>query len=164
LFRQLLQYWKKLERSRIWDELRVTLFKEVKKSFRQPSVASEDDLRASVQQIGLEYPEGHTHTRHVIGLALALFDGLQPLHRMDRRARLLLESAGLLHDIGWTSGGKGHHTKSARMIFSSEKLPVDNIERGIIGLVPLCHRGKCRLESQGYYTLLPHCPMMTAWS
>lgn len=155
LFRQLLQYCKKLERSKIWDELRATLFKEVKKPFRMVPVASEDDLRASVHQIALAYPEGQAHTRHVTGLALSLFDSLQPLHRMNQRSRLLLECAGLLHDIGWTSGGKGHHTKSARMIFSSEQLPIDSIERGIIGLVALCHRGKCRLESQGYYTLLP---------
>ena len=155
LFRQLIQYWKMLERSRIWDELRVTLLKEVKKPFGQITAASKDHLRASVHQIALAYPEGQAHTTHVTDLALALFDSLQPLHRMSQRARLLLECAGHLHDIGWTPGGKGHRTKGARMIFSSEQLPVDIIERGIIGLVALCHRGKCRLESRGYYTLLP---------
>jgi CHAD domain-containing protein len=155
LFFQLLQYWKNLERTRIWDEIRTALLTDIKKPFRPLPDPFPENLRDSVHQIALRYPDGQDHARHVTDLALELFDSLQPLHRMNQRARFLLECAGLLHDIGWTPGGKGHRRKGARMIFSFEQLPLDIIERGIIGLVALCHRGKCRLESQGYYTLLP---------
>jgi exopolyphosphatase/guanosine-5'-triphosphate,3'-diphosphate pyrophosphatase len=59
------------------------------------------------------------HPRQVARLALALFDGLIPLHRYGADERRLLECAALLHDIGWSvSGpdGRGHHKASALLI------------------------------------------------
>ena len=94
------------------------------------------------------------HSRKVTDLALRLFDDLEPLHRMGTRERFLLECAGLLHDIGWKFGQKGHSGRSADMILSHENLPLDIIDRGIIGLVAKAHRGKIRFESEGFFSLL----------
>ena len=59
------------------------------------------------------------HPRKVARLALALFEGLSPLHGYGTSERRLLECAALLHDIGWSvSGpdGRGHHKASALLI------------------------------------------------
>ena len=59
------------------------------------------------------------HPRHVARLALALFEGLRPLHGYGTNERRLLKCAALLHDIGWSvSGpdGRGHHKASALLI------------------------------------------------
>jgi exopolyphosphatase/guanosine-5'-triphosphate,3'-diphosphate pyrophosphatase len=100
------------------------------------------------------YGEGLAHSRKVTDLALMLFDDLEPLHQMGTRERFLLEYAGLLHDIGWKFGKRGHSARSAVMILSDENLPVDVIDRGIIGLVAKAHRGKIRFESEGFFSLL----------
>lgn len=83
-----------------------------------------------------------------------LFDNLQPLHQLDTKDRLLLECAGMLHDIGWITGQKQHNVKSARIIFAAETLPVDLPERGIIGLAAFAHRGRSSPEGEDYYRLL----------
>ena len=64
------------------------------------------------------YDEEPSHSDQVAKLALQLFDGLGAWHNLGARARKLLYSAALLHDIGWsqTPDGKGHHKWSARLI------------------------------------------------
>ena len=100
------------------------------------------------------YAEGLAHSRKVTDLALRLFDDLEPLHRMGTRERFLLECAGLLHDIGWKFGKKGHSSRSGEMILSDENLSLDIMDRGIIGLLAKAHRGKNRFESDGFFSLL----------
>src|SRR6185503_12142703 len=58
------------------------------------------------------------HVRHVAALAVQLFDELEDLHGLGDHDRFILESAALLHDIGWSAAqdGKGHHRQSARLI------------------------------------------------
>jgi exopolyphosphatase/guanosine-5'-triphosphate,3'-diphosphate pyrophosphatase len=58
------------------------------------------------------------HVRHVAALAVQLFDELEDLHGLGDHDRFILESAALLHDIGWSvaKDGKGHHRHSARLI------------------------------------------------
>lgn len=64
------------------------------------------------------YDEEPGHSDHVARLALQIFDGLSKWHGYSDRQRELLQSAALLHDIGWsqTPDGKGHHKWSARLI------------------------------------------------
>jgi exopolyphosphatase/guanosine-5'-triphosphate,3'-diphosphate pyrophosphatase len=64
------------------------------------------------------YDEEPSHSDHVALLTLQLYDRLVDWHNFPARARELLHSAALLHDIGWsqTPDGKGHHKQSARLI------------------------------------------------
>lgn len=74
-----------------------------------------DEVRILLDRHEVE-PE---HAHQVCRLALALFDGLAPVHGYGPDDRRLLECAALLHDIGWSvSGpeGRGHHKASARLI------------------------------------------------
>jgi HD superfamily phosphodiesterase len=60
------------------------------------------------------------HSIHVSQLALQIYDGLvaleQTKERRQPRDRRILEIAALLHDVGRSKDGKGHHKKSFRMI------------------------------------------------
>jgi len=155
LHRRIVQYWGALNRSRIWDELRITLVSGRKKAYCLRSQADEDDARTAVALVAADYPQGEEHARHVTGLALMLFDQVQPLHNLQKRERFLLECTGLLHDIGWMFGQKGHQLRSARMIAGDERLPFDLRERAIISLAALSHRKDARLESNGLFSVLP---------
>ena len=84
-------------------------------------------------------------------LALRIFDDLAPLHQMQAHERFLLECACSLHDIGWKYGQKGHAKRSEEMIVSDDTLPARYHRPGMIGLVSRAHRGKVRLESDGFF-------------
>ncbi len=155
LYRHFVRYWASLQRVHIWEELRATLDAGRKTRFRPREPVPEPELRSIVAMISAEYPEGQAHCQLVTKLALMLFDGLVPLHKLDARDRFLLECAGMLHDIGWKFGQKNHNKRSAAMIFADERLPLDLAERGIIALAALAHRGHLTIESHSFFSLLP---------
>jgi exopolyphosphatase/guanosine-5'-triphosphate,3'-diphosphate pyrophosphatase len=77
-----------------------------------------DPLLQESLALRARYDEEPTHSDQVAKLALELYDGLQDWHAYPARTRELVNSAALLHDIGWsqTPDGKGHHKESARLI------------------------------------------------
>jgi CHAD domain-containing protein len=156
LYLRFVRFWDSLQRFRLWDELRKNLDTGRKLKYQLPGVHHDNDIRLAVFNLAALYAEGLIHSRKVTDLALKLFDDLKPLHRMQARERFLLECAGQLHDIGWKFGQKGHSGRSAEMILSHENLPLDIIDRGIIGLVAKAHRGKIRFESEGFFSLLSY--------
>jgi CHAD domain-containing protein len=154
LYQRFERFWDSLGRLRIWDELRRNLSAERKSIYRFSGDFNDNDVRTSVSSLAAVHDEGLTHCRKVTDLALMLFDDLEPLHRMGIRERSFLEYAGLLHDIGWKFGKKGHSARSADMILSDENLSLDILDRGVIGLVAKAHRGKIRFESDGFFSLI----------
>jgi exopolyphosphatase/guanosine-5'-triphosphate,3'-diphosphate pyrophosphatase len=78
------------------------------------------------------YDEEPSHSDHVAKLALQIFDSLKEWHKLAPRARELLHSAALLHDIGWsqTPDGRAHHKWSAKLIRQHDwdKLNSDEVE------------------------------------
>ena len=154
LYRQFVRYWDSLVRVRIWENLQRTLTDKRKKKFRVPVKFAVDEIRSSVSSLSGQFPEGLMHSRKVTSLALMMFDDLAPLHRMNEHERFLLECACSLHDIGLKYGQKGHAKRSADMILSDENLPIDIIDRGIIGMISNAHRGEIRFESKGIFSLL----------
>jgi len=95
------------------------------------------------------YEKGHSH--QVTRLALKLFDVLEPLHHLDDKEKLFLESAGLLHDIGWVKGRQGHHKTARDMIIDSKILPFNQQEKVIVALVARYHRRALPQDSHKYY-------------
>jgi CHAD domain-containing protein len=154
LYQRFVRFWDSLVRLRIWDELRKNLTAEIKSTYRFSGVFNDNEIRTSVSHLAAVHDKGLPHSRKVTDLALMLFDNLESLHRMGNHERFFLEYAGLLHDIGWKFGKKGHSARSAEMILSDENLSLDVMDRGIIGLVAKAHRGKIRFESDGFFSLL----------
>ncbi|MEN9281470.1 MAG: hypothetical protein RL594_405 [Bacteroidota bacterium] len=70
----------------------------------------------SVQHISDLYQVRRRHAEHVKHLAVALFDGLMPLHNMGDTERELLEAAALLHDVGYHIAADQHHKHSEYII------------------------------------------------
>ena len=163
LHRRLVQYWGALNRSRLWDELRGTLVSGRKKAYCLGSPVNEDTERAAVALVAADYPQGAEHALQVTRLALMLFDQTEPLHHLKNRERFLLEYTGILHDIGWIYGQKGHHSRSARMIAGDERLPFDLRERAVISLVALSHRKNARLQGNGLFSVIPETDRRITW-
>jgi len=95
------------------------------------------------------YEKGHSH--QVTRLALKLFDALETLHRLGDKDKFFLESAGLLHDIGWVNGRQGHHKTARDMIIDSKILSFNPQEKVIIALVARYHRRALPQDSHKYY-------------
>jgi CHAD domain-containing protein len=153
-YRQFVRYWQALARLQLWDELRSSLDTGRKVSFRPPESYTDDRATDAVNALAGTDPRIRSHSAHVTNLALMLFDDLQSLHTLGGHDRFLLKCAGVLHDIGWKVGERGHNRRGAEWVFSDETLPFDLEERGILAFVVLSHRGKVRLSSCPYLDFL----------
>jgi exopolyphosphatase/guanosine-5'-triphosphate,3'-diphosphate pyrophosphatase len=99
------------------------------------------DLRyETVMKIGRMYNFDETHGRHVADLALAIYDALAPLHRLEDDSRELLEAAALLHDIGYYISHSSHHKHSLYLIRHSEAFGFTQEETTIVANVARYHR------------------------
>ena len=97
------------------------------------------------------------HVQQVSRLSLQLFDGLAILHEMGEDDRLLLESAALLHDIGWTTAdrGKDHHKESARLIRRERWQQFGPTEVKIFAQVARYHRKALPTPEHEEFAALP---------
>jgi hypothetical protein len=155
LYRKFVRYWDSLGRFGTWNDLRQVLVNGVKKQYLQKDTDIEA-ARLVVMQLAMVHPEGLLHSRRVTEMALTLFDDLIPLHQMNEHCRFLLECAGMLHDIGWKSGRKGHESQSRKLILSDESLPFGVAERSIISLVAGTHQGsQCPPDHSLFSVLSP---------
>lgn len=105
----------------------------------------------AVIEIGEAYGFETNHALQVAGLALRLFDELQPLHGMGNTERIWLRAAALLHDVGKNQDPKDHHKVAQEIIIRSSKLPFRAEERVIIGLIARYHRGPLPQEDHKYF-------------
>jgi exopolyphosphatase / guanosine-5'-triphosphate,3'-diphosphate pyrophosphatase len=99
-----------------------------------------DVVLASCRAMGRRFHYESTHAETVLTLARQLFDQTRPLHNLDGRARVLLEAAALLHDVGVTINNDGHHKHSQYLIESSELVGLSDEERHLVGLLARYHR------------------------
>jgi len=101
---------------------------------------------------GCRYEREHSH--QVIHLALRLFDELRSLHGLGEKERFWLHCAGLLHDIGFCEGQKGHHRTALRIILQTSVLPFDERERQVIGSVARYHRKALPARKHAHFAAL----------
>lgn len=155
LHRRLLQYWETLRRAGAWDELRTSVFTSRKSDFVLTEPADRERTRVQVNAIAAGYPDVLAHSLHVTALALSLFDQTATLHQLGPHERALLEYAGLLHDVGWKYGEKGHSARSRDMILRDEYLPLDLPGRALVGIAARAHRKGVVPEDDPLYRVLP---------
>ena len=96
----------------------------------------------SVLQLGRACGFDETHARHIMQLALELFDSSQKarLHRLGDRERELLGYAAMLHDIGVFLSYNDHHLHTYYLIRHAELLGFDQSEIAIMATAALFHR------------------------
>ena len=80
------------------------------------------------------------HVEQVRTLALQLFDQLGDELGCEPEERLLLEAAGLLHDVGQLVSYRKHHKHSFQLINHAERLGLPPRERGLVALISRYHR------------------------
>jgi exopolyphosphatase/guanosine-5'-triphosphate,3'-diphosphate pyrophosphatase len=80
------------------------------------------------------------HVEHVRELALQLFDQLGDQLGCAPEERLLLEAAGLLHDVGQLVSYRKHHKHSYQLITHAERLGLAPRDRELVALISRYHR------------------------
>lgn len=115
-----------------------------------------DPRRRSVIDLARRCDWHKTHSEHVAGLCLKLFDQLKSLHGMGDSERELIEYGALLHDTGWHIAGKGHHKHSMYLILNGDLKNVAAEEVQIIANIARYHRkSPPSSEHQSYQELAP---------
>jgi exopolyphosphatase/guanosine-5'-triphosphate,3'-diphosphate pyrophosphatase len=88
----------------------------------------------------LEYDQ--PHAEHVRELSILLFDQLQPVHHLPAQARVLLEAAALLHDIGHMVSHRGHHKHGEYLALNGDIAGLEGRDRAIVAALVRYHNRK----------------------
>lgn len=82
------------------------------------------------------------HAEHVRELSLMLFDQLQPIHHLPAQARVQLESAALLHDVGHMVSHRGHHKHGEYLALNGDMPGLEGRDRNIVAALVRYHNRK----------------------
>jgi len=96
---------------------------------------------ASALNLGRKYHFDEAHGCHVASHCMTIFDSLVKEHGMNRRHRIMLEVAAILHDIGTYIKASGHQKHGQYIVANSEIFGLHQDELGIVANVINCHRG-----------------------
>jgi exopolyphosphatase/guanosine-5'-triphosphate,3'-diphosphate pyrophosphatase len=114
----------------------------------------ERQMLASAEAVGHRYRFDRAHGHHVARLATRLFDDLQDEHGLSRRDRLLLQAAGLLHDVGTYVSLRAHHKHSQYLLAASQIFGLSNEETIIVSNIARYHRRATPQQSHLPYIAL----------
>jgi exopolyphosphatase/guanosine-5'-triphosphate,3'-diphosphate pyrophosphatase len=121
--------------------LRVGLLVDMAGAGGEPELADfSRQVRASAEALGEKYRYDAPHARHVAQLATRLFDELREEHGLRARDRLLLEVAGLLHDIGVFVSLRAHHKHSQYLLAANEIFGLAVDDMALVSNIARYHR------------------------
>jgi exopolyphosphatase/guanosine-5'-triphosphate,3'-diphosphate pyrophosphatase len=109
----------------------------------------------SARSLGKKYRYDEPHATLVAQSALKLFDLLKEDHGLGPRERLLLEVAGLLHDIGIFISPSSHHKHSFYLINAAEVFGLRKTDKDIVANVARYHRRSVPKPTHIPYMSLP---------
>ena len=99
-----------------------------------------DPRRRSVLDLARRCAWHQSHSEHVARLCVELFDQTAALHKLGPGERELIESAALLHDIGWHISRARHHRHSQYLILNGGLKNFSREEIEIIANIARYHR------------------------
>ncbi|MFK7739597.1 MAG: HD domain-containing protein [Planctomycetota bacterium] len=105
--------------------------------------AAEDHVEValgSCRALGRRFHFEAHHAEAVLDLSRQLFDQTKKLHGLGKRARVLLDAAALLHDVGVAVNNDGHHKHSKYLIESTELVGLGGYERHLVAMLARYHR------------------------
>ena len=97
-------------------------------------------LSEAVLAAGRRFSFDEAHAIHTRDVALAIYDELDAVHQLPADARLLLEVAAVLHDVGNVVSRSRHHKHSLYLIGNMDLPGLSDHERDLAGLVARFHR------------------------
>ncbi|MGM0410618.1 MAG: HD domain-containing protein [Bacillota bacterium] len=93
----------------------------------------------SAINLGKKYQYNKAHADAVERYSLTIFDSLKSIHGLNERARLFLQVAAILHDIGKFMSLKGHYYYSYDIIIASNILGLTEEEKKIVANIAKYH-------------------------
>lgn len=112
--------------------------------------AAARDLLTAVRWYARRLDSDQHHSEHVRELARMLFDELRPVHGLPAESRLLLEAAGLLHDIGHIVNHRGHHKHGEYLVRNADIAGLDSEQRDMVACIVRYHNRKS--EPAGHHS------------
>ncbi len=132
---------------------RDAIINEISRDFSGQKDPFIPDIIACAEFIGEKYRYDAEHARCVTDIALAIFDAMQPLHGIGGNGRLLLEVAGILHDIGQYVNNRQHHKHSLYLISNSQIAGISPKELKLVALIARYHRRGLPKDSHPEYVI-----------
>jgi exopolyphosphatase/guanosine-5'-triphosphate,3'-diphosphate pyrophosphatase len=108
----------------------------------------------SVRAFARQCRSSERHCEHVARLALQLFDALAQRCELPAEARELLESAALLHDIGYVINHAKHHKHAYHLILNGDLQGFTQRELEIVACVARYHRKAFPSKRHGAFARL----------
>lgn len=105
----------------------------------RPEEASADPL-AGVRQFAAACALDQVHPEHVTRLARQIFEQLQGPLGLPAEERLILEAAGLLHEVGYLINYEKHHQHSYHLILHGNLRGLSPKQRELVANVARYHR------------------------
>jgi len=109
---------------------------------------------ASARSIGKKYSYDEAHAHYVHDIALKIYDAIQDELGLPIAARMQLEVAAYLHDIGVFIRSSDHQVHSQYIIAHSDIFGLTKDAIKIVSLVAYYHRGVVRYQSDEMYRSL----------
>lgn len=108
----------------------------------------------AIVELAKRYDYDAAHAHQVECLAGTLFMELEPLHKLAREDRKLLEYAAILHDIGYFLTSKGHHKHTLQLIMMEPFPDFTRSEKLIIANTARYHRKTGPTTDHTHYAIL----------
>lgn len=108
----------------------------------------------SATALAAKYHVDIHHAGNVAEVAVRLFDFLQADHGLGPRHRLLLRTAGLLHEVGGFVSSRAHHKHSEYLIANSEIFGLNRQEITLVSQIARYHRRSIPRSSHPAYMAL----------
>ena len=96
----------------------------------------------SAKNLGKKYKYDQIHSNLVSKFALNIFDNIKKIHGLNKKHRLLLHSAAVLHDVGKYINISKHYQHSYRIIKSSNIFGLNHQKLSIVALITKYHSNK----------------------
>lgn len=132
--------------------------------FSSPSAEIHDEFTsqiiASAYNLGKKYHFDEAHAEFVRITALKLFNAIKGELGLDDSARMLLEVASILHDVGMYIRGSDHHLHSQYIISHSDIFGINKENMTIVSNVARYHRGKGPQQGASDFYTLPRLDRM----
>jgi len=126
----------------------------------EPAKAAADVKRpeVTVEELCRRYQVDMAHARHVADLGLALFDMTIGVHGLPAGRRHLLETAAILHNVGFAFYPEKHHTAGRDIILEHRLTGLAGVEQQMLACTTAFHRKRFkpkRLEKESSFLALP---------
>ena len=117
-----------------------------------------EESAVTVEELCRRYDVDMAHARRVAEMALALFDLTAEVHGLSAERRDLLETAAILHNVGFAFYPEKHHTAGRDIILDHRLVELGEVEQQIVACTTAFHRKRFkpkRLKKEPSFTALP---------